>query len=846
MGNEPLHSSSYRYRRRRLARALLAAATALGGGSVALAALGGPAAHAASTTSSGASTGTASTIWVANDLANTVTAYQYPQQGGLLDLAPSAAITATGTPPSLDLPLFAALDPSNQGVWVTNQDGGTSGGGSVVEYSSTDLASGATVPLKTINGTNGSLDNATGLAFSGGDLFVTDHNNNQVVMYSSAQLSALQSGQGANAIQPNLTITVNAPAQADLTSTAAPFDAPQDVAFDSSGNMWVLNEDDLSNPNVVGAGQGAGYIQEFPAKELQGLSGPTATLTPSLTITAPPAVSGAPTPLSFPKALAFVGGDLWVVSDAGGSSGGTLAQYTAQQLSAAASASGVQQLAPQKLFENTTFTANGSTYDSISSPNELYWDPSSGTAGTLWLADYCAASPTCASASTPSAGSVVGFSAADLSGSGPALTPSDMIAGPTSNVQNPVGVVVIPSAASAPSGGTITLSVDAHTVNAGTTVTYTAQVSPSTATGAVTFTDNGSPANCGTAGQVALSGGEATCAVAYASAGAHTVTATYAGASPSAKSVTVDVLNGSGGTTTPPPSGGGSGGGGTLAPVVPSAGTTGSGSSTSTTPPSPSPLVAPTPLGLAVSALGIPVSATALADAAAFATTVAGANSYQLTVPAGVLASGSSVSLYSVTNGVNLAPRLPRGEGYLGAFAVTWVAPSGASTIASGTVDATVHNRAIEPGDVVYTLDSGVLKKVAVARQRGQVDVGFTTASTFVLAQPARLLAPLASASLQGNAIQVRLSCRTGSACAASGNLTVMRSVMRHGKRVLQPVVLAHLHRVVLRRGASRRVGFPLTAAGRATLGGHRASFRLGLVLTVTGGTRMVRTVVIH
>ena len=298
-------------------------------------------------------------------------------------------------------------------------------------------------------------------------------------------------------------------------------------------------------------------------------------------------------------------------------------------------------------------------------------------------------------------------------------------------------------------------------------------------------------------------------------------------------------------TTTTPPS---TGGGGTPPPPPPPPPpvTTTPPPVTTTPPPAPTPLVAPMPLGLSGAALATPATATTKSGAAASLSAVAGTTSFEVNVPDGALPDGSAVSLFAVTNGANLVPRLPHTDGYLAAFAVTWASPNASSAVAATAIDATVSDPAILPGDVVYAVQGGILKKVATATVAGHIEVGFTSAPILVVAQPPRVRAPLATATLKGHAVELRLICETGGVCKATGNVTVMHKVVRNGKQVLAPLVLAHLRLVAMRPGASRAVGFPLTAAGRKLLANHHGSYRAGVVLTLDGGARTVRTVVIR
>lgn len=746
MRAERAHATTRR-RRSRGVGAGLAILAALGTGSIASVLATTPAAHAAAQPA-------AQAMWVVNDYNNTVTSYPYSASTPTTS-APLSTIATTGTSPrsSLDYPLFAQFDTSGN-LWVTNQAGGDTSGGSIVEYAANDVLNSASTnpsPIHTIEGDgNKSINDPTGFSFdSAGNLWITDHNTNVVEEYSQSQLQGLTSGY--DAISPAVTLTGTASA-ANLSATASStvFNGPNDLTFDKSGNLWVVNENDMNGTNP-------GYVEEFTKSTLDSATG-TTSVQPTLTITQVQDANKNTT-LDVPKALAFDGqGNLWVVSDQGSSSGsGSLVEYSAAELTNPSTDTGTQALQPSLVLNDTSFqVGTDGLYDTIDSPNQLMYDQGSGV---LWLDNFCRGDCRTGTGYTQGPGAIVGWKVSDLT-SGGYVAPTTYIAGSKTNLVNPVGIAL------------------------GAAPTTPAPPTTTTPTPPTTTSPN------------------------------------------------------------PPPTTSSGGGGGYVPPPVVTP--TPSAPVTSPPPPAPAPLIAPMPLGLSGLALANPSTATVQAGAAAFLSALAGTTSFKVTVPAGALPDGSAVSLFAVTNGANLIPRLPHADGYVGAFAVTWASPNASSVISSSAIDATVADSAIMPGDVVYSLQDGILKKVAVATVKGHVDVGFTSAPIFVVAQPPRMAAVAATAQLKDHAIQVRLSCQTGNVCMASGNLTAVRRIVRNGKHVLAAVVLAHLRLVALRSGSARSVGFPLTTAGRKTFAKFHGSYRLGLVLSITGGSRTVRTLVVR
>ncbi len=335
-------------------------------------------------------------LWVANESANTVVEYTPAQ---LVSGAPVPAVTISSPvrssfsavpfsvpgPPSrpsgsLDGPVGLAFDPSGD-LWVANESANT-----VVEYTPGQLVSGAPVPRVTIASSSlpASLDGPVGLAFdSSGDLWVANESANTVVEYTPGQLV---SGDPP----PSVIIGAHVPS----AGSSASLSGPHDLTFDRSGNLWVANEegDDLVElaPDQLVSGSPAprATISSGPAS---GLSVPLGLAFDSsgdlwvtneegddlVEYTPDQLISGSPDPrvaasavnggFDWPFGVAFdSSGDLWV------------ANY---------SANSVVEFAPRQLTTGSptpTVTISSGPSDSLEGPDGLAFDRS----GDLWVANY--------------------------------------------------------------------------------------------------------------------------------------------------------------------------------------------------------------------------------------------------------------------------------------------------------------------------------------------------------------------------------------------------------------------------------------------------------------------------
>jgi hypothetical protein len=330
-------------------------------------------------------------LWVANG--TTVLEY-IPSQltAGVVNAAPHLMITggAVGTPQGVTFDSSGNLWVLDPGATVN----GTANTPALLKFSAAQLAALATTdspdPVAIIT--------STSLAFpqqsvfdSKGNQWVTDHNNNTVLVFTASQLGAT----GTNATVPAVVIS------------SAAFNGPLGIAFDSSGNLWIAN-----NGGVPVAGSTTGAmsdpgtsIVEFSAASLPvpGSGMVTPDLTPNITLT-----DDGNNSIQAPWELAFDSSkNLW-----SSNSGGTfsLVKFATTSLTASGSPT------PAVTIASTTDMGNAT----LSGTNGLCFDNIGDIAAT--------------SAATPF--SIPFYKAPLMSG---ALTPSTFIIGSNTTLSAPAG-----------------------------------------------------------------------------------------------------------------------------------------------------------------------------------------------------------------------------------------------------------------------------------------------------------------------------------------------------------------------------------------------------------------------
>ncbi|MHB2024351.1 MAG: Ig-like domain repeat protein, partial [Mycobacteriales bacterium] len=206
---------------------------------------------------------------------------------------PSAVISSTTTPASLDFPHGEAIDPLTGELWVSNY-----ANSSVVAYAPSQLVATANpTPVVDISGAASLLDSPTNLTFDpSGNLWINSSINasgaDELLEFTASELAQL-SGQ----VDPKPAAIVTVKGVSALNGYG--------LAFDHSGNLWVATD-------TLGAGQ----LVELAAASLSGLGSGQSTVAPAETITSP-GLDFFTTNLNNAEGIAFdSSGDLWVVNNA--------------------------------------------------------------------------------------------------------------------------------------------------------------------------------------------------------------------------------------------------------------------------------------------------------------------------------------------------------------------------------------------------------------------------------------------------------------------------------------------------------------------------------------------------
>jgi len=125
------------------------------------------------------------------------------------------------------------------------------------------------------------------------------------------------------------------------------------------------------------------------------------------------------------------------------------------------------------------------------------------------------------------------------------------------------------------------------------------------------------------------------------------------------------------------------------------------------------------------STFGTPTSGTVSGTTSSTVLETSGGASETVTVPAGALPSGTTVSVYPVTNTAPLVAAVPTGSSYVLSFAVTWASPDGTSPVATAPITMTINDPSIVAGDTIYELTSAGLVAVGTATTNGTVTITF-------------------------------------------------------------------------------------------------------------------------
>jgi outer membrane protein OmpA-like peptidoglycan-associated protein len=121
-----------------------------------------------------------------------------------------------------------------------------------------------------------------------------------------------------------------------------------------------------------------------------------------------------------------------------------------------------------------------------------------------------------------------------------------------------------------------------------------------------------------------------------------------------------------------------------------------------------------------------------------------------LSVPAGVLPNGTTVTAYPIVNTSSLSAIVPSGQSYVVSFAISWETPSDTTPTASAPITLTITDPTIVSGDTIYEMTSTGLNAVGTATVDGSVTVTFLNDPVFVVASSPLAQSPLAITTLSG------------------------------------------------------------------------------------------------
>lgn len=239
------------------------------------------------------------------------------------------------------------------------------------------------------------------------------------------------------------------------------------------------------------------------------------------------------------------------------------------------------------------------------------------------------------------------------------------------------------------------------------------------------------------------------------------------------------------------------------------------------------------PRGAPEGAYAAPVSATVAAGPTALSDRAGGASA-EVSVPAGALPTGTTVSIAAVKNAAALMSEVPAGQSYITSFAVSWATADGTSPQASQPITMTFTDPAIKAGDTIYALTSTGIRAVGTATTNGQATVTFTSDPAFVVAAVPRLATVGGQGALKGDRVQVALTCAAGTRCSGTASISVAAG--KAGAK--RSVVLAAGH-FALGGGRPGSLSLPVSAAGRQLLrsgAGNGTGLAGNLTITLLGG----------
>jgi len=281
-------------------------------------------------------------LWIANG--NNVVEF-VPSQliGGVQNVAPHRNISSG----SLGTPQGVTFDSSGN-LWVLDPGAMINGTATpaLVKFSSAQLSAlGMTNSPDPV-----AIITSTSLAFpqqsvfdAQGNQWVSDHNNNTILVFTAAQLAMT----GTNNLMPAVVIT------------SAAFNGPLGIVFDSSGNLWVANNGGVPGDNNAMSPVGTSIV-EFAQANLPAVP-TTGMLTPDLTPTITLTDNGQGT-IQGPWELAFdSSGNLW---SSNANAPFTLVQFAKASLAASGTPTPMTTISPtMDMGVSTLNNTNGACLD---------------------------------------------------------------------------------------------------------------------------------------------------------------------------------------------------------------------------------------------------------------------------------------------------------------------------------------------------------------------------------------------------------------------------------------------------------------------------------------------------
>ena len=184
----------------------------------------------------------------------------------------------------------------------------------------------------------------------------------------------------------------------------------------------------------------------------------------------------------------------------------------------------------------------------------------------------------------------------------------------------------------------------------------------------------------------------------------------------------------------------------------------------------------PLPQGVSQEQVGEPVDLTPSASFTTTLTLSADGTSATISIPAGALPGGTTVSVYPVTDESKMTSQYPSGQKFVLALIVTWVTVDGASPNSVHPLTMTISNPSIHVGDHIYALENGKLTQLGIATQNGSVTFEFSSDPVITVSHPLDVIPPSTANETSINAVAVQSS-KTLAATGSNLGLSIWISV---------------------------------------------------------------------